>query len=75
MTLMVRNCGLINVNIGTSGAEIVEHSGGEKGPVGTRVRLGCVAQLHATGHEHGQFSGSVTASPRRRIQRVTRDAP
>src|ERR1019366_4473017 len=39
---------------------------------GTRVRLGCVAQLHATGHEHRQFFRRVAISPRRRIHRVTR---
>ena len=50
------DCGIVNVNIGTSGAEIGGAFGGEKDDRRRpRVRLRRLARLHAPGHQHRQL--------------------
>ena len=53
------DCGIVNVNIGTSGAEIGGAFGGEKETGGAGVRLGRVAGLHAPSHQHVNYSGEL----------------
>jgi aldehyde dehydrogenase (NAD+) len=49
------DCGIANVNIGPSGAEIGGAFGGEKSTGGGRERQRLVEGLHAPGHEHHQL--------------------
>jgi hypothetical protein len=64
--LVESDCGIANVNIGTSGAEIGGALGGEKQTGGGRgVRLRLVAGLHAPKCQHRQLLWRVAAGPRR----------
>ena len=49
------DCGIANVNIGTSGAEIGGAFGGERDRRRSRVRLGRLEGLHATADQHRQL--------------------
>ena len=63
------DCGIVNVNIGTSGAEIGGAFGGEKTDRRRpRVRLGCLARLHAASHQHHQLLHRTAPRPGRRIR-------
>ena len=49
------DCGIANVNIGPSGAEIGGAFGGEKEPAAARVRLRRLEGLYAPRHQHHQL--------------------
>ena len=55
------DCGIANVNIGTSGAEIGGAFGGEGNRRRPRIGLGRVAQLHAPRHQHHQLLAPAAA--------------
>ena len=62
------DCGIVNVNIGTSGAEIGGAFGGEKETGGGRESgLGRLARLHAPGDEHRQLLRGAPAGPGGRL--------
>ena len=62
------DCGIANVNIGPSGAEIGGAFGGDGWR--PRSRLRCVEGLHASGHQHDQFRlAGRTTSARGRVDR------
>ena len=66
------DCGIVNVNIGTSGAEIGGAFGGEKETGGGRESgLGRLARLHAAGHQHHQLLRRAAARPGRGLHRLT----
>ena len=65
------DCGIANVNIGTSGAEIGGAFGGEKQTGGGRESgFGCLEGLHAPGDQHRQLLVRATAGAGRAL-RVT----
>ncbi len=53
------DCGIANVNIGTSGAEIGGAFGGEGHRRWPRIRFGCVEGLHAPPDQHHQLFDSL----------------
>ena len=56
------DCGIVNVNIGTSGAEIGGAFGGQKETGGGRESgLGLVEGVHAPGDQHRQLRGRAAA--------------
>ena len=58
------DCGIVNVNIGPSGAEIGGAFGGEKATGGGReVRFRLLARLHAPRHQHGELLPRAAARP------------
>ena len=63
------DCGIANVNVGTSGAEIGGAFGGEKETGGGRSRFGRVAGLHAPADEHDQLGHRSSACARHTICR------
>ncbi len=63
------DCGIANVNIGTSGAEIGGAFGGEKETGGGRESgFGCVEGLHAPGHQHRQLLLRAAAGAGRAVR-------
>ena len=63
------DCGIANVNIGTSGAEIGGAFGGEKQTGGGRESgSDCVEGLHAPGHQHRQLLLGAAAGPGRALR-------
>ena len=62
------DCGIANVNIGPSGAEIGGAFGGEKQTGGGRkVWIGCVESLYAPRDQHDKLWPYVAARPRRQV--------
>ena len=68
------DCGIANVNIGTSGAEIGGAFGGEKQTGGGRESgSDSLEGLHAAGHQHRQLLLRAAAGPGRALR--LSDAP
>ena len=66
------DCGIANVNIGTSGAEIGGAFGGEKQTGGGRESgSDCVEGVHAPGHQHRQLLLRAAAGPGRALRLIT----
>ena len=66
------DCGIANVNIGTSGAEIGGAFGGEKGNWRrARGGLGLLEGLHAPADQHDQLGRGTAACPGRGVQRLS----
>ena len=66
------DCGIVNVNIGTSGAEIGGAFGGEKETGGGRESGSDAWKcLHAPRHQHDQLLGRPAARAGRDVRRVT----
>lgn len=69
LSVMGSDCGIANVNIGPSGAEIGGAFGGEKGNRRRpRRRVGRMEGLYAPGHQHHQFRPRPSARPGRPIR-------
>ena len=60
---MGSDCGIANVNIGTSGAEIGGAFGGEGNRRGARVRIRRVEGVHATPNQHDQLRQRPSLGP------------
>ncbi|KXJ98865.1 MAG: aldehyde dehydrogenase [Nitrospira sp. OLB3] len=55
------DCGIANINLGTSGAEIGGAFGGEKRQVGPRGRVRCLEGLYAAADQHHQLGNGIAA--------------
>ncbi len=62
------DCGITNVNIGTSGARSAVRSAVRRKPVAVASLVPTRGRLHAPRHEHGQLLGRTSARSRSRIR-------
>jgi hypothetical protein len=65
------DCGIANVNIGTSGAEIGGAFGGEKDTGGGRESARCVEGVHAPPDQHHQPFRRAAAGPGHQVRLLT----
>ena len=62
------DCGIANVNIGTSGAEIGGAFGGEKETGGGRIRFRCLENLHEETNQYDQLVYRASIGPRDKVR-------
>ena len=62
------DCGIANVNIGTSGAEIGERSVVKRNRRRSRIRLRCLEGVHASSDQHDQLLHEPAARARHQVR-------